>query len=221
MLNARGGFESDLTIVRLGTRRVLHHHRLRADDARFRVDRARDPRRRARCARRCDQRVFGDLGDGAEGRGAAQPRLARRPLEDRHAVLHDEDDRRRLRARSRRANELRRRSRLRALRVDRPVRDALRSALERRRRARASRRGLLHDRRAAHRSRSPRVGRRAVARRNAVGSGPRLRGEDGQADAASSAATRSRSSRPRASGSASSCSRSTIPPRFRGAASRS
>ena len=40
---------------------------------------------------------------------------------------------------------------------------------------------LLHDRRAAHRSRPARLGRRAVARRNAVGSGARLRGEDGQA----------------------------------------
>ncbi len=80
-----------------------------------------------------DQRLFGDLGDGPESRGAAQPDLAGRPVEGRHAVLDDEDDRRRLRAGTRGADELRRRSRLRALRFRRPVRDAVRRALRRRR----------------------------------------------------------------------------------------
>ncbi len=36
MLNARGGFESDLTVVRARACRILHHHRFVADDARFR-----------------------------------------------------------------------------------------------------------------------------------------------------------------------------------------
>ena len=73
-------------------------------------------------------------------------------------------DRRRLRARARRADELRRRSRLRDGRAHRPVRDALRRARRRGRGVRPQGCGLLHDRRAAHRSRSPRVGRRSCRR---------------------------------------------------------
>ena len=72
--------------------------------------------------------------DGAEGRGAARARCRRDDLsQGGAAVLDDARDRRRLRARARRADELRRRPRLRALRADRPVRDALRRAVARRR----------------------------------------------------------------------------------------
>ena len=46
---------------------VLHPHRLGADDARLRVDRAPHRRRRARGAGRRHQRVLGAVGDGAEG----------------------------------------------------------------------------------------------------------------------------------------------------------
>ena len=144
-----------------------------------------------------------------------------RSRQERHAVQHDTHDRRRPRARSRRADELRRRSRLRALRHDRPVRDALRRAVDVRRRVRTEGRRLLHDRCIAHRSRSARVGRRALARRNAVGSRARLRRENGQARSRSSAAKRCRRNWRVASPSVSCCSRSTIPPSFRGAASRS
>ncbi len=44
MLNERGGFESDLTVMRLAPDRVLHPHRIGADDARRRLDRARHRR---------------------------------------------------------------------------------------------------------------------------------------------------------------------------------
>ena len=40
MLNERGGFESDLTVIRLGARPLPHRHRLGAADARRRLDRA-------------------------------------------------------------------------------------------------------------------------------------------------------------------------------------
>ena len=133
MLNARGGFESDLTDRPRRGARVLHHHRVGADDPRLRLDRARDRRERARRARRRHQRLFGDLGDGTEGRSPARPADRRRSVESGDAVLDDADDRRRLRARARGADELRRRAGLRAVRAHRPVRDALRRAVERRR----------------------------------------------------------------------------------------
>ena len=89
-------------------RRVLHHHGLGADDARLRVDRARHPRRRACGAGRRHQRVLGALRDGPEGRGAARPLSPDDLSQGRHAVRRDPDDRRRVRARARRADELRR-----------------------------------------------------------------------------------------------------------------
>ncbi len=120
MLNARGGFESDLTIVRLSPAEFLSHHGIRAGDARFRVDRARHPRRRARGAVRRHQRLRRDFGDGPERRGAARTTFSGRSLQDRDAVRHDPDDRRRTCTRSRCAHELRRRTRLRT-RTFRPI----------------------------------------------------------------------------------------------------
>ncbi len=112
MLNARGGFESDLTITRARARHVLHPHRLGAGDARRVVDRAAHRRRRVRRAGRRHERVFGDLADGPEGGGAAARRC--RPTTCRRPALPfstTRRDRRRLRARARRAHELRRRAR--------------------------------------------------------------------------------------------------------------
>ena len=40
MLNERGGFESDVTVTRLGGRSLPRRHRIGADDARHRLDRA-------------------------------------------------------------------------------------------------------------------------------------------------------------------------------------
>ncbi len=81
--------------------------------------------------------------------------------------------------------------------------------------------GLLHDRRAARRSRPPRVGRRALARRDAVGSGTRLCGEARQAGAIH----RPRCARGDVAAGGHETARcgspSTTPRRFRGAASRS
>ena len=83
MLNARGGFESDLTVVRLGadeffiltgsaqtTRDFAWIERaIRADEAAALVD--------------VTSALFGHLGDGSEGRGAARracrPTICRRP----------------------------------------------------------------------------------------------------------------------------------------------
>ena len=129
------------------------------------------------------ERVFRAVGDGPEGRGAAARAHRRRHLAGRAAVFDDARNRRRLCARARGADELRRRAGLRALRHHRSVRDALRGAVERRRAFRIARRRLLHDRRAAHRSRPPRVGRRALTRRDAVGGRTGLCREDGQAGA--------------------------------------
>ncbi len=81
MLNARGGFESDLTVVRLGAARVPHRHRLGADDARLRVDRARHRRRRARGAgRRLVARMSVLSVMGPKARGAARASSARGDL---------------------------------------------------------------------------------------------------------------------------------------------
>ena len=121
MLNARGGFESDLTVIRLAPSRVLHHHRLGADDARCRVDRTPHRGRRARGARRRDRRLLGHLGDGAEVGTAAWQTLVRRLVESGNAICDDQGNRRRSCAGSRGENELRRRSGLRALRQRRPV----------------------------------------------------------------------------------------------------
>ncbi len=77
MLNARGGFESDLTIVRTRARRVLRHHRVGTGDARFRLDRARHRSRRARGIVRRHQCVLGALAHGPEGGSPARPDLAR------------------------------------------------------------------------------------------------------------------------------------------------
>ncbi len=52
LLNARGGFESDLTVTRLGAGPLPHRHRLGAGDARRRLDRAPHPDGRARVADR-------------------------------------------------------------------------------------------------------------------------------------------------------------------------
>ena len=45
MLNARGGFESDLTVIRIARAGVPDRHRIGADDARLRLDRTRHRRR--------------------------------------------------------------------------------------------------------------------------------------------------------------------------------
>ncbi len=45
MLNERGGYESDLTVTRLASRRLLHRDRHRPGDARRRLDQAPHPRR--------------------------------------------------------------------------------------------------------------------------------------------------------------------------------
>jgi len=132
MLNARGGFESDLTIVRVAAAEFFIITGS-ADDTRLRVDRAGHPRRRACGAGGRDQRVLGAFGDGPEGRGAAQPPVGGRPVEGRNAVLDDEGDRHRLCARPRRQDELRRRPRLRALRPGRPMPHSVRCAVRRRR----------------------------------------------------------------------------------------
>ena len=192
MLNARGGFESDLTIVRArAATSSSSSPARRRRRATSRGSSAHIARRRARGAGRRHQRVFGDLGDGPEGRGAARPRVAGRPVA-------------RPACRSRTTAEIDvGYARVRAARMsyvggpgyelyvptDQCVTlyDALWSAGAR---VRPAGRRLLHDRRAAHRGRPPRVGRGAVARRDAVGGGPRLRREDGQAGARSSAATR-------------------------------
>ena len=64
-------------------RRILHPHRLGAGDARLHVDRATHRRRRARGARRRDERVFGAVGDGTARRRPAARAVRRRPFEDR------------------------------------------------------------------------------------------------------------------------------------------
>ncbi len=181
MLNARGGFESDLTVVRLGadeffiitgsaqtTRDFAWIERaIRADEHAALVDVT------------SAYSVISVMGPKAEALlGRVSPDDLSR---DGNAVRHHADDRCRVRAGARSTDELRRRTGLRALRAHRPMRDALRRAVGPRRRIRLEGCRVLHDRRAAHRGRPPRVGRGTVARRDAVGSGPGLRCEDGQA----------------------------------------
>ncbi len=73
MLNDRGGYESDLTALRLARKRPLpDRHRLGADHPRRRLDPPQHPRRRPRGAHRRHERLRGDRGDG--------PRLARPAL---------------------------------------------------------------------------------------------------------------------------------------------
>ena len=200
--------------------RILHRHRIRAAHARRRVDRAPHWRRSARRARRCDGRLLGHFDDGPESGGAARPAVARRSVESGDAVCGDAGNRRRPCARPRRADELRRRPGLRALRHRRPMRHALRCADRRRQRIRPARRRLLHDRCAAHRGGPPRLGRRAVPRRNAVGSRAWLCGENGQeATVHRPRRARSQDRRP-PSRNGWCCCPSTNPRPFRGAASR-
>ena len=165
--------------------RVLHHHRLRADDARLRVDRARTSattstrRWSTSPARYSVISVMGPKAEALLGTPVGRticPRPACRSATTRMIDVGH--------------------ARVRAARMsyvggpgyelyvtDRPVRHALRRAVERGRRIRPAGRRLLHDRRVAHRSGPPRMGRGALARRDAVGGGARLRGQARQAGA--------------------------------------
>ena len=157
MLNERGGFESDVTVTRLGVDRFLIvtgsaqtprdldwiARHTRAGEAAALVD--------------VSAMTVGPLADGAERAHPARPRRRGRHLRRaraRAAALRDDArDRPRLRARSRRAHELRRRPGLRALRADRDGAPRLARAARgergpRHRRRRPRRRRLLRARRA-------------------------------------------------------------------------
>ncbi len=110
MLNERGGFESDLTVIRLGPGEFF----IITGSAQTTRDFAWIERHVGESEHAVlvdvDQRLFGDFGDGPESRGAARAPVAGRPVEGRHAVLDDEGNRRRPRAGACRADQLRRRS---------------------------------------------------------------------------------------------------------------
>ena len=119
MLNERGGFESDLTVIRQAADRFL----VVTGSAQPQRDRdwiARHIERRRTCRRHRRQRaVFGAVGDGPERARAAGPRQPRRPVAAGAEVLAHARDRPRPGPRARRAHELRRRAGLRAVRADR------------------------------------------------------------------------------------------------------
>ena len=108
MLNARGGFESDLTITRFAsdTFFILTGSGQTTRDAS--LDRTAHRSRRIRRAGGRHERIFRDFADGAEIRTLARDGVARRPVESSAAVLDDRRNRRRLRACARGADELRR-----------------------------------------------------------------------------------------------------------------
>ncbi len=171
MLNERGGFESDLTITRLAidTFFILTGSAQATRDADW-IERAHRGRRIRRAGRRHQSAysVISVMGPKVE---ALLARVSPDDLSEAGLSLRDDArNRRRLRARARGADELRRRPGLRALRADRSMRHALRRAVAAGADFGLERRRLLHHRRAAHRGRPPRVGRRARARRDAVGS---------------------------------------------------
>ena len=124
LLNERGGFESDLTITRLGVDSflVVTGSAQPTRDADWiapahRRERGGDARRRQRPDR-------GALGDGTEragscSAGSARPTPATRLAPERLRFSSTARDRRRLRPGARGAHELRRRAGLRALRADR------------------------------------------------------------------------------------------------------
>ena len=131
MLNARGGFESDLTIMRLAAAEffILTGSAQTTRDFAW-IERAiGDDEHAALVDVTSAFSVLSVMGPKAEALLAAlSPDDLRRP---RMPFSTTADDRRRPRARARGADELRRRPRLRALRADRPVRHALRRAVER------------------------------------------------------------------------------------------
>ena len=80
LLNERGGFESDLTVIRARGRALPDRHRLGAAGARCRLDPRHIGAARARGAHRRQRAVERDLGDGPEGARAAGARQPRRPV---------------------------------------------------------------------------------------------------------------------------------------------
>ena len=137
--------------------------------ARLRVDRAAHRRGRARGAGRRHERVLRALGDGPAGARAAVAAVGADDLSKDALPFSTtrEIDVGCARVRAARMSYVGGPGYELYVPTDQCVTlyDALR---ERRRRIRAARRRLLHDRRAAHRSGPPRLGRRAVARRNAA-----------------------------------------------------
>ena len=81
LLNARGTYESDLTVARIARRSLPARHRHRAGDARRRLDQAQS-RRRERDADRCHLGLCGDRRDGA-----ARARPARRGSPRRRSTM--------------------------------------------------------------------------------------------------------------------------------------
>ncbi len=184
MLNARGGFESDVTVTRLGIDRFLvvtgsaqtprdldwiERHR-RAGEAAVLTDVS------------ALTSVLSLMGPNAQhaARARRRARDLRRARPRAAQVRDDARDRPRPRARPRGAHELRRRAGLRALRSGRDGAPRVsRAARSERRpgpgRARPRRRRLLRARRTADRGRPARLGRRARSRRDAARGGNDVR----------------------------------------------
>ena len=204
LLNERGGFESDLTITRLGVESflVVTGSAQPTRDADW-IGRHIGGRRSGDLGRR-QRPDRGALGDGAERDGAALPRrrpdTAARLAPDRLKFSSTRRDRRRLRPGARRAHELRRRSRLRALRADRDGAPRLpRAAGEPAGRSRPRRRRLLRARRAC--------GSRPAGAPGAPSSGP-TRPRSKRARCSRSSST----SRPHSSAARPCCARRAQPP---------